>query len=107
LRQLDIARSESMFLSLQPAIREGNLRAIETGVRVLDHQSRTHGYATPHRIAQPMGTKRVALDEAVRSIPLHVIDALTADEDRLREIESRLFSKLPAGQTAVSDEEPA
>ena len=69
LRQLDIARSEELFLSLRPSILGGNLRAIETGVRVLDHQSRTHGYATPHRVAQPMGTQRVALDEACAAYP--------------------------------------
>jgi hypothetical protein len=104
LRKIDHARSEDMFMNLQPAIRKGNLRAIETGVKVLDHQSRTNGYAAPHRIAQPMGAqKRISLEEDVRSIPLSVIDALTADEDRVQEIERRLFSNPPSGQTSSTD----
>jgi hypothetical protein len=103
-RQLDIARSEEMFLNLQPAIRKGNLRAIETGVKVLDHQSRTNGYAAPHRVAQPTGAqKRVSLEEAVRSIPLSVIDALTADEDRVQEIERRLFWDPLMRQTSLPE----
>jgi len=104
LRNIDHARSEDMFMNLQPAIRKGNLRAIETGVKVLDHQSRTNGYAAPQRIAQPMGAhKRVSLEEDVRSIPLSVIDALTADEEKVREIERRLFSDPTTGQTCTSD----
>lgn len=56
-RKIDHARSEDMFMNLQPAIRKGNLRAIETGVKVLDHQSRTNEYAASQRIAQPVGAE--------------------------------------------------
>lgn len=49
LRKLDNARSEEMFFNLQPAIRKGNVRAIDTGIKVLDHASRINGYAAPHR----------------------------------------------------------
>ncbi len=92
LRKIDNARSEDLFMNLQPAIRKGNLGAIGTGIKVLDHQSRTNGYAAPQHIAPPMGTqKRISLEGDVRSIPLSVIDALTADEARVQEIERLLF----------------
>lgn len=49
LRKLDHARSEEMFMNLQPSIRKGNARAIAIGIRLLDHAARIHGYAAPHR----------------------------------------------------------
>jgi hypothetical protein len=49
LRKLDNARSEEMFLNLQPGIRKGNLRAIEVGLKVLDHSARINGHAAPQR----------------------------------------------------------
>jgi hypothetical protein len=48
-RKLDTARSEEMFMNLQPGIRKGNPRAIETGIKVLDHQAKINGYAAPQR----------------------------------------------------------
>jgi len=94
-------------MNLQPAIRKGVLRAIETGVKALDHQSRTNGYGAPHRIAQSMGApKPISLKKDVRCIPLSVIDALTADEDRVQQIERRLFCDAPAAQPCSSDEQP-
>ena len=48
-RHLDIARSEEMFLNLQPGIRKGNLRAVEVGIRLLDHAAKINGYAAPQR----------------------------------------------------------
>lgn len=47
LRKIDHGRSEDMFLNLQPAIRKGSARAIETGLKVLDHQAKINGYAAP------------------------------------------------------------
>lgn len=49
LRKIDTARSEEMFLNLQPGIRKGNARAIEVGIRVLDHAAKINGYAAPQR----------------------------------------------------------
>ena len=49
MRKLDTARSEDMFANLQPGIRKGNPRAIEVGVKVLDHSARINGYAAPLR----------------------------------------------------------
>jgi hypothetical protein len=49
LRKIDHARSEDMLMNLQPAIRKGNARAIETGIKVLDHQAKINGYAAPQR----------------------------------------------------------
>jgi hypothetical protein len=48
-RKLDSARSEEMFLNLQQGIRKGNPRAIEVGIRLLDHSAKVHGYAVPQR----------------------------------------------------------
>lgn len=49
LRKLDHARSEEMFMNLQPSIRKGNPRAIEVEIKLLDHAARIHGYAAPRR----------------------------------------------------------
>jgi hypothetical protein len=49
LRKLDNARSEEMFLNLQPGMRKGNLRAIEVGIKVLDHSAKINGHAAPQR----------------------------------------------------------
>jgi hypothetical protein len=49
LRKIDHARSEDMLLNLQPAIRKGNVRAIETGIKLLSHSARINGYASPQR----------------------------------------------------------
>ena len=49
LRSLDHARSEEMFMNLQPAIRKGNARSIEVGIKVLDHSAKINGYAAPQK----------------------------------------------------------
>jgi hypothetical protein len=49
LRKLDNARAEEMFLNLQPGIRKGNVRAIEAGIKVLDHSAKINGHAAPKR----------------------------------------------------------
>jgi len=49
LRKVDNARSEEMFLNLQPGIRKGNPRAIEVGIRVLGHAAKINGYAAPQK----------------------------------------------------------
>jgi hypothetical protein len=48
-RKLDTSRCEEMFMNLQPGIRKGNARAIEVGIRVLDHKAKINGYAAPHK----------------------------------------------------------
>jgi len=48
-RKLDTERAEEMFMNLQPAIRKGNPRAIEVGVKLLDHTAKIQGYASPQR----------------------------------------------------------
>lgn len=73
MRKLDHARSEEMFLNLQPNIRKGSPRAIEVGVKLLDHTARINGYAAPqkHELTgkdgQPLTL--VQLLEAVGPIP--------------------------------------
>lgn len=49
LRKVDYARSEEMYLNLQPSIRTGNPRAIDSGIKLLDHSARINGYAVPRR----------------------------------------------------------
>jgi hypothetical protein len=49
LRKLDNARSEEMFLNLQPGIRKGNVRAIEAGIKVLEHSAKMNGHSAPQR----------------------------------------------------------
>ena len=49
LRKLDNSRSEELFLNLQSSIRKGNARAVEVGIKLLDHSARINGYAAPHR----------------------------------------------------------
>jgi hypothetical protein len=44
LRKLDTMRCEEMLMNLQPGIRKGNARAIEVGVKVLDHKAKINGY---------------------------------------------------------------
>jgi hypothetical protein len=48
-RKIDNARSEEMFLHLQPAIRKGKERAVEVGIKLLDHSAKINGYAAPQR----------------------------------------------------------
>jgi hypothetical protein len=48
-RKLDTERAEEMLLNLQPAIRKGNPRAIEVGLKLLDHNAKIQGYASPQR----------------------------------------------------------
>ena len=49
MRKLDNARSEDLFMSLQPGIRKASTRSVEVGIKVLDHTSRINGYAAPQR----------------------------------------------------------
>ena len=36
-------------MSLQPGIRKGNVRAVEVGIKVLDHTARINGYNAPQK----------------------------------------------------------
>ena len=49
LRKIDNERTEVMFRNLQPEIERGDLHAIETGIKVLNHQAKINGYAAPER----------------------------------------------------------
>jgi hypothetical protein len=49
-RRLDTDRCEEMFLSLQPAIKKGDPKAIEAGVRVLTLKARVVGYEPPGKL---------------------------------------------------------
>jgi hypothetical protein len=50
LRKLDSERCEDMFLSLQTGIRNGDPKAVDSGVRVLIHKAKLNGYEAPKRI---------------------------------------------------------
>lgn len=103
LRKVDNARSEEIFLTLQPLIQKGNLRAVEVGIKVLDHTAKIQGYAAPpglrHLQASPLtspGITQINVND-VRSIPLSVIDLLTSDEGRMVNIERKLLADDSAG----------
>jgi hypothetical protein len=49
LRKLDTARAEEMFMNLQPGIRKGNPRAIEVGLKLLEHTAKIHAFAAPQK----------------------------------------------------------
>jgi hypothetical protein len=48
-RKLDTVRCEDLFMNLQPAIRKGNARAVEVGIKVLDHTAKINGYGAPQK----------------------------------------------------------
>jgi hypothetical protein len=49
LRKLDNSRSEELYLNLQHSIRKGNARAVEVGIKLLDHSARINGYGAAQR----------------------------------------------------------
>jgi hypothetical protein len=49
-RKLDTERCETMFLSLQTGIRQGDTKSIEAGVRVLVHKAKINGYVAPSKL---------------------------------------------------------
>jgi len=55
-RKLDTERLEELFLSLQPAIKKGDAKAIEAGVRVLSLKAKVLGYEAPNKL-ELTGTK--------------------------------------------------
>ena len=73
MRKLDNARSEELYMGLQPGIRKGDVRAIETGIKVLDHNAKINGYtaAQRHELTGKDGKPLtlVQLLEAVGPIP--------------------------------------
>jgi hypothetical protein len=48
-RQLDNARTDEIYLNLQPAMRKGHTRSCEVGLKALDHSARVNGYNAPQR----------------------------------------------------------
>jgi hypothetical protein len=79
LRKLDHARSEEMFLNLQRDIRKANLRAIEVGIKVLEHSAKMNGL----RETQTAGTELVELNaklDAQRVAHERIVRAMTPTE---------------------------
>jgi hypothetical protein len=73
-RKLDNARSEEMFLNLQPRIRKGDPRAIEVGVKVLHHSAKINGYAEAQR-----RDERTLADESDERLSIVTIRNILAD----------------------------
>ena len=106
LRKIDHARSEDMFMNLQPAIRKGNARAIETGIKLLGHSARIHGYAAPQR-HELTGKDSVNLSET-RCIPISLIDRLTrAHRESEFEREAGVTGNKKAAETTSDDSSDA
>jgi hypothetical protein len=56
-RKEDTARSEEMYLKLQPGISKGDPRHIDTAMRVLAHKAKLNGYAIePEQVSNSGGT---------------------------------------------------
>ncbi len=71
LRKLDNDRSEEMFMNLQPAIRKGHARAIDTGIKLLDHSARINGYAAPQRhVLSGRGGNSVTVNKKLDQVEL-------------------------------------
>jgi hypothetical protein len=75
MRRLDNARSEEMLMNLQPAMRKGNPRAIEVGVKVLEHQEKINAYAAPRR--------KTPLDDQDDRISIAAVRRILGDDDDL------------------------
>jgi hypothetical protein len=76
MRKLDNARAEEMYLSLQPGIRQGDIHAIEAGIRVLDHTAKLNGLFAPTRLAGIDGEPLITVQ---------MIQAVVRDYDALEE----------------------
>ncbi len=75
LRKIDHARTEEMWMNLQPAIRKGNPRAVEVGVKVLDHAEKINAYAAPRR--------KTPLEEQDDRISVAALRRIVGDVDDL------------------------
>ena len=56
MRKVDNSRSEELYMNLQPSIRKGNSRAVEVGIKVLDHTARINGYERRRNMSLPART---------------------------------------------------
>lgn len=98
-RQVDNARSEAMLLNLQPAIRNRDTRAIDTAVRILDHQAKINGYvaAQKHELVGKGG--------APLKVEVNGPRPMTQEQRRQRALEVvKLMREL--GLTPGVDDEP-
>jgi hypothetical protein len=75
MRRLDNARCEEMLMNLQPAIRKGNPRAIEVGIKVLEHAEKINAYAAPRR--------KTPLEEQADRISVAALRRIVGDVDDL------------------------
>jgi len=89
MRRLDNARSEEMLMNLQPAIRKGNPRAIEVGVKVLEHQEKINAYAAPRR--------KTPLDDQDDRISVAAIRRIIGGDDDELVIAPSHPPRLPTG----------
>jgi hypothetical protein len=49
-RRLDVDRCEEWLLTLQPAIRRGESKSVEAGIRILAHRAKLLGLEAPKRV---------------------------------------------------------
>ena len=86
-RKIDQARTEDMFMNLQPAIRKGNLKAVQVGISVLDHAAKINGYAAPQprNETTPLGDSddRISIAAARRIIDGYNAIEVTSPPQRL------------------------
>jgi hypothetical protein len=70
-RKLDTMRCEEMLMNLQPGIRKGNARAIEVGVKVLDHEAKINNYGPQGRRPETAVQTNVSVEPPKSRDELH------------------------------------
>jgi hypothetical protein len=58
--RLQIARLEQMFLKLLDRLQDGDLRAIDRALRIVDRLDRYHGFTNAKRVPEPYGEEERA-----------------------------------------------
>jgi len=106
-RKLDNARTEEMYLNLQPGIRKGNPRAIEVGIKVLDHTAKVNGYASasePQNQRKPLGDTddRPTIAAIRRILKDRAIDVTSLSQPLITGIDSGLCSDPSAASGDAS-----
>ena len=58
--RLQIARLEQMFLKLLDRLQDGDLRAIDRALKIVDRLDRYHGFTSAKRVPEPYGEEERA-----------------------------------------------
>jgi hypothetical protein len=107
LRRLDNARSEEMYLNLQPVIRKGNTRAVEVGLKVLEHVAKINGYAAPETVNTQ---NNISVAGVILTDPWQNLRLILEAAEELRklgvDLPVRNYEALPGPRRVAADVEP-